>query len=68
MKDQNPHRMTTIVYFIRNILIAVAIVAPYDSPKTQMLLMIFINFAMLFWLLILRPYKEHLTNFMHIMN
>lgn len=60
--------MTTIAYFVRNILIAVAIVAPYDNSQTQMLLMIFINFGMLFWLLILRPYKEHLTNFMHILN
>jgi uncharacterized membrane protein len=57
LKKTLPQRFNTFVYFIRNILFVIFIVAPFESPKAQTLLLASLNLIMLVYLLVTRPFK-----------
>lgn len=68
LKKTLPQKMNTFVYFVRNLLMVMFIVGPYNEPKAQTLMLAFLNIAMLIYLLVVRPFREHFTNFLYIMH
>lgn len=44
------------------------VVGPFEEPKAQTLGLFFLNLAMLIYLLVTRPFRQHFTNFLYIMH
>lgn len=68
LKKSLPQKLNTYVYFIRNVLFVLFVLGPFEEPKAQTLLLACLNLAMLIYLLVTRPFREHFTNFMYIMH
>ena len=67
-KDEWYHKFFIFGYYLRKILFAVMIVATVHNQRAEGGFMLAIVSLLGLFVLIVRPYKEHLRNFVHLAN